>query len=73
LYPDLAAKAAALMQSVVLNHPVVDGNKRVGVHAAEFLMERNGQALEADDDELERLTLTVAESRVAVEDHYRRP
>ena len=67
LYPDLAAKAAALMQSLVLNHPFADGNKRVGMHAAEFLVERNSQALEADDDELERLTLTVAEGKVAVE------
>ncbi len=67
LYPDLAAKAAASMQSLVSNHPFADGNKRVGVHAAEFFVERNGQALEADDDELERLTLTVAEGKVAVE------
>jgi death on curing protein len=53
--------------SPVLNHPFVDGNKRIGVHAAEFFIDRNGHALEADDDELERLTLAVAEGRVAVE------
>ena len=34
LYPDAAAKAAALMHSLVMNHPFVDGNKRVGVLAA---------------------------------------
>jgi len=67
LYPDLATKAAALMHSLVLNHPFMDGNKRVGVHAAEFFIERNGHALEADDGELERMTLAVAEGRVAIE------
>jgi death-on-curing protein len=33
LYPDLVAKAAVLCFSLVMNHPFVDGNKRVG-HAA---------------------------------------
>ena len=67
LYGDLAAKAAALMHSLVLNHPFVDGNKRIGVAAAEFFLERNASILEASDEELERLTLAVAEGTVAVE------
>ena len=33
LYPDLVTKAAAICFSIVMNHPFVDGNKRVG-HAA---------------------------------------
>ena len=33
LYPDIVMKAAALCFSLVMNHPFVDGNKRVG-HAA---------------------------------------
>ena len=28
-YPDLVAEAAALMESLAVNHPFVDGNKRV--------------------------------------------
>ena len=67
LYGDLAAKAAALMHSLVLNHPFVDGNKRIGVAAAEFFLERNVSTLDASDEELEQLTLAVAEGRVAVE------
>jgi death-on-curing protein len=67
LYGDLAAKAAALMHSLVLNHPCVDGNKRVGVMAAEFLLEWNGSTLDASDEALEHLTLAVAEGKVAVE------
>ena len=67
LYDDLAAKAAALMHSLVLNHPFVDGNKRVGVALAEFFLERNGSTIEASDEDLERLTLAVAEGKVAAE------
>ncbi len=64
LYGDLAAKAAALMHSLVLNHPFVDGNKRVGVASAEYFIERNGHSLVASDEELEELTLAVAEGKV---------
>ena len=67
LYADLAAKTAALMHSLVLNHPFVDGNKRTGAAAAEFFLERNGATLDADDEEMEQLTLSVAAGRVTVE------
>ena len=30
-YPDLESKAAALLQSLVRNHPLIDGNKRLGL------------------------------------------
>ena len=67
LYSDIAAKAAALMHSLVLNHPFVDGNKRVGVATAEFFLERNASTLEVSDEELERVTLAVAEGQVRAE------
>jgi death on curing protein len=67
LYPDLAAKASALMHSLVLNHPFVDGNKRIGIHAAELLIEVNGGTLDAGDEELEQLTLDVATGYVSQE------
>ena len=67
LYPDLAAKAAALMHSLALNHPFVDGNKRVAAHAALVFAELNGHELTATPEELVDLTLAVAEGKVAVE------
>ena len=67
LYADLAAKAAALMQSLVLNHPFVDGNKRIGVAAAELFIELNELTLDAPDEELEDMTLALAEGKVKVE------
>ena len=67
LYPDVAAKAAALMHSLVLNHPFVDGNKRVGAAAAEFMALLNGFELKASDDELEDLTLAVAKGEMDIE------
>lgn len=67
LYPDLAAKAAALMHSLVMNHPFVDGNKRTGAMAAELLLGINGHDLVASDEELVELTLAVARGEVSAE------
>ncbi len=67
LYPDVAAKAAALMHSLVSNHPFVDGNKRVGAAAAELFLEVNSWSLHAEDDDLEEVTLAVARGEIAAE------
>jgi death on curing protein len=60
LYPDLPAKAAALMHSLVMNHPFVDGKQRVGAAAAELFVLLNRWRLEATDAEYKEITLTVA-------------
>jgi death-on-curing protein len=67
LYPDLAAKAAALMHSLVLNHPFLDGNKRVGAAAAELFVEINGGVVHATDEEFEHITLETAKGHVSAE------
>ncbi|MEO6323195.1 MAG: type II toxin-antitoxin system death-on-curing family toxin, partial [Thermoanaerobaculia bacterium] len=67
LYPDLATKAAALMHSLVMNHPFVDGNKRVGSMAAEHFIDRNGSTLMAADHELIEVTMATARGEVPAE------
>jgi death-on-curing protein len=61
-YPDLFAKAAALMQSLARNHALVDGNKRTAWAATWTFLAINGTALAAgfDVDAAERLVLDVA-------------
>lgn len=60
LYPDLFSKAAVLMESLIHNHPFVDGNKRVGITAAALFLQRNGRQLTADNEALATFTLHVA-------------
>ncbi|MFN2386213.1 MAG: type II toxin-antitoxin system death-on-curing family toxin [Thermoanaerobaculia bacterium] len=67
LYPDLPAKAAALLHSLVMNHPFVDGNKRVGAAAAELFVMLNGAEVAADDREFEQMVLTVARGEMDIE------
>ena len=47
LYTDLFSKAAALGHSIILNHPFVDGNKRVGFEAMRLMLRLNGYDLHA--------------------------
>jgi death-on-curing protein len=67
LYADLFTKAAALMDSLVRNHPFVDGNKRVGITAGSLFLSLNGWRLTASNSELEHFTLQVAQSQVNIE------
>ena len=45
LYPTMVETAAALCFSLVMNHPFVDGNKRVGHLAMETLLALNGKEI----------------------------
>lgn len=67
LYPDVESKAAAMLHSLVMNHPFVDGNERTGAAVAEFFMSLNGLELEASDDELTEITLSAARGEVNAE------
>ncbi len=60
LYPTLADKAAALAFSLVMNHPFVDGNKRIGHAAMETFLVLNGHELSAPVDEQEAVILRLA-------------
>ena len=63
LYPDLFCKAAALMDSLIGNHPFIDSNKRTGIAAAALFLRQNSRYLKATNPELEAFTLYVTESR----------
>jgi death-on-curing protein len=59
-YPSLHGKAAALLQSLVSNHGLVDGNKRLGWLAAATFLWINGYDVVATDDEIFRLVIGIA-------------
>lgn len=60
-YPDLWVKAAALLQSVVKNHALVDGNERLGWLATATFLEINGvPATQATNDRVYTFMTEVA-------------
>jgi death-on-curing protein len=67
LYPNIVAKAAALCFSLVMNHPFVDGNKRVGHAAMETFLILNGYEIEATVAEQEQIILDLAAGKLTRE------
>jgi death-on-curing protein len=64
-YPTLWAKAGALLQSIVGNHALVDGNKRLAWLATAVYLELNGASVvRATNDEVYELVMEVASSAV---------
>lgn len=50
-YRDIAEMAAALFESLLMNHPFIDGNKRVAFFATDVFLRLNGWRLQVDPDE----------------------
>ena len=62
-YPDIITKAAALLQSIVNNHALVDGNKRLGWLATAVFLELNGiKASRVPNDDVYQLVVWIASS-----------
>ena len=68
LYPDLFSKAAALMDSLVRNHPFVDGNKRTAITATGLFLRFNGYRLVVENAEMVRFTLACAQSQRSLDE-----
>ncbi len=66
-YPDTWTKAAALLQSIVKNHPLVDGNKRLGWLACAVFLDLDGiDPTRATNDQVVDLVVDVAASSVDI-------
>ncbi|MGF1431155.1 type II toxin-antitoxin system death-on-curing family toxin [Kitasatospora sp. LaBMicrA B282] len=60
-YTSLWEKAAALLQSLAINHPFVDGNKRTAWMCTVVFLDLNGsEMLAVDQDEAYKLVVGVA-------------
>ena len=68
-YPDLLTKAAALLQSIVNNHALVDGNKRLGWLATAVFLELNGVgASKVGNDDVFDFVIWVASTNPDLDD-----
>lgn len=64
LYPNLVEKAAALFHSLILNHPFIDGNKRVAFTATDVYLRLHGQRIVGAEDALYDFVIAVADGKV---------
>jgi len=63
-YPSVEEKAAAILESVVKNHPFVDGNKRTGYVLMRLILLEYGQDIEATQDEKYDFVIAVASGKL---------
>jgi death-on-curing family protein len=68
-YPSVEMAAAALLHSIVHNHPFHNGNKRTGLVGMLVLLDENGLMLTCDEDTLFKLVLRVAQHQVVPRTH----
>ena len=67
LYDTPFKRAAALAESIVLNHGFVDGNKRTAMYAMGAWLELEGHRVEAARGELRDLALAIATRQLDIE------
>lgn len=67
-YPDLPTKAAAMFESLVRNHPLLDGNKRLAVVLTWTFLLNNGVTLTHTEDEAYDFTMSAAAGDLTFED-----
>ena len=78
-YDSLIEKAAAMMESLALNHPFVDGNKRVSFFVTDVFLRMNGSFIVCDGQEaydhfvglFDTHTFRFAELRTWLEGHVK--
>ncbi len=67
-YPGLDPKAAAMLDSLVGNRALVDGNKRLGWLAVVVLYGLNDVDLDAPDDPAYELVMSVARGELSIDE-----
>lgn len=67
LYPTLFHKAAALMHSILLNHPFIDANKRTATVSTAYFLNLNGHNIEVQQKELVEFALKVESKKMDLE------
>ena len=68
LYPTKEEKGARLGYALISNHAFVDGNKRIGVYLMTTFLEMNGIRLQATNEEIVQIGLSVADGSMKYDD-----
>ena len=61
-YKDLVHEASALMESLVINHPFLDGNKRIAFAAADTFLRINGWQINSSSSQIYQEIMTQLET-----------
>jgi death-on-curing protein len=65
LYTSVFERSAAIAESLIVNHPFVDGNKRTGFLAMLALLEMEGFKLIASQDDAYAFTISISTGSIS--------
>ena len=67
LYSTPVEKAAALIESLISNHPFVDGNKRIGYVIMRYFLLQNNMDIQATQSEKFDFVISIAQGQLSFE------
>lgn len=68
-YNDIYETAAALFESLIINHPFIDGNKRVAFFATDVFLRLNGFRFDVDADETHAILIGFLDNNTCDYEH----
>jgi len=68
LYPTVFSKAAALIESLISNHPFIDGNKRVGYFCLRFFLRTHNFDIQATQQDKYNFVISIASGKLPFEE-----
>lgn len=68
LYPNPSDKAAAILESILINHPFVDGNKRTAYVLMKLILLDNGLDIVADQDDKFKMVISASTGDMRFDD-----
>ena len=66
LYPSPVEKAAAILESILINHPFIDGNKRTGYVLMRLTLMEGGLDIKASQKEKYEFVIKVSEGKLDI-------
>jgi death-on-curing protein len=67
LHPTMIEKSTSLFESIITNHPFVDGNKRTGYVLMRLILLKNGLDINASQDQKYEFVMRVASGQTKLE------
>ena len=68
LYPSTLDKSAALFQSIIINHPFIDGNKRMAYTFMKILLIEDGLYIEAKKEDTYKFVMKASEGKMSFDE-----
>ncbi len=68
-YNDLAEMGAALFESLIINHPFIDGNKRVAFFGTDVFFRLNGYQFKVEPNDTYQCLVELIQSQTCDFDH----